>query len=205
MRATGTARAASVPRSGLAPDRTLDGDAFDTDLRRAIHEVAGPTADPSACVQCGTCSASCEIGEFVDVGPRLLMRMVKLGQVDRVLRAESLWLCTGCNVCTSRCPYGVPVSTIIEALKCLAIRRGIASEGAAYHRAFIRSVARGGRLSETGLLLRYAWATQPLAGLRAYVRLGFRLLRRRKISTAGKIRDRDGFGRMLAALLGGPK
>ncbi|MFQ5519779.1 MAG: 4Fe-4S dicluster domain-containing protein [Candidatus Methylomirabilia bacterium] len=201
--ASGRARVASVLRIEVAPDRVLNGDLFNAGLKRALIAVGGPEADPSACVQCGTCTASCEVGEFMDLGPRLLMRMVKLGQVDRALRAESLWLCTGCNLCTSRCPYGVPVSAVIEALKSLAIRRGIASERAAYHRAFVRSVARGGLLSEAALLLRYAWATRPLAELGAQARLGLRLLRRGKISPgAGRVRDRQGFGRMMAALLG---
>lgn len=206
MTARGTTRAARVPRVEVAPDRTLEGDTFNGDLRRAIVEVAGSKADPSACVQCGTCTASCEVAEFMDIGPRLLMRMVKLGQAERALRAESLWLCTGCALCTSRCPCGVPVSAIIETLKSLAIRRGAASQGAAYHRAFVKSVARHGLLSEAELLFRYAWATRQIAELGGYARIGLRLLRRGKIAPgAGKVRDGQRFRRMAAALLGEPE
>ncbi len=81
---------------------------------------------------------------FMDVTPRRLIRCVQLGLRERVLSAETLWLCTGCHLCTARCPFGVRVSEVIETLRALAYREGRRQRMLPYPRIFVEEARRRG-------------------------------------------------------------
>ena len=48
----------------------------------------------------------------MDVTPRQVMRMVQLGLVDEALRTRAIWLCAGCDTCSTRCPKGVDIAHV---------------------------------------------------------------------------------------------
>ncbi len=98
-------------------DHQIDGDCINSLFRQELMAVGGGKVDVSACVQCGTCTASCELIEHMDMGPRQLIRLVKLGFIDQALKAQSHWICMACKVCTCRCPYGVRVAEVMAALR----------------------------------------------------------------------------------------
>jgi len=69
----------------------------------------------SKCFQCGTCTASCPVGEVTQYRVRKLMRMAQLGLKERILNMDDLWDCTTCAICKARCPWDVdPLSTILK-------------------------------------------------------------------------------------------
>lgn len=70
-----------------------------------------------ACIQCGTCSASCPTAYAMDHTPRQLWQMVRLGLEAEVLTSRTFWLCTVCNSCQVRCPRGIPITETMVALK----------------------------------------------------------------------------------------
>ncbi len=101
--------------------------------RISIDTVAGPFVreielisgqDLLACNQCGKCSAGCPVAGSLDVLPSAVLRMAQLGMED-VLEAQSLWTCASCLTCVSRCPKGVDLPRIMEALRAIAMNRGI--------------------------------------------------------------------------------
>ena len=78
----------------------------------------------TACDQCGTCSGSCPMVSEMDVTPSQLMRMVQLGQQE-TLETKTMWICASCFACTVRCPRGLDVSKVAEALRQVQLRRSM--------------------------------------------------------------------------------
>jgi heterodisulfide reductase subunit C2 len=76
------------------------------------------------CDQCGTCSGSCPMVGEMDVTPSQLMRMVQLGE-EGVLGTKTMWLCASCFACTVRCPRGLDLSKVAEALRQVTLRKSI--------------------------------------------------------------------------------
>lgn len=67
-----------------------------------------------SCIQCGTCTASCESGRWTALKTRLIIRRLILGDLS-VLEDPDIWLCTTCYNCYERCPRDVrPTDVIIE-------------------------------------------------------------------------------------------
>jgi len=78
----------------------------------------------TVCDQCGTCSGSCPMISEMDVTPSQLMRMVQLGQSE-TLDTKTMWVCASCFACTVRCPRGLDVSKVAEALRQVTLRRSV--------------------------------------------------------------------------------
>ncbi|MGB8646979.1 MAG: 4Fe-4S dicluster domain-containing protein [Anaerolineae bacterium] len=107
------------------------------------------------CYQCGKCSAGCPVSAFMDLGPHQIMRAVQLGQTDLALGASTIWLCTGCQTCATRCPMELDPAHVMDALRHLAREQGIepAEKGVVLgNNLFIESIKRLGRLYEVGLV-----------------------------------------------------
>ena len=92
------------------------------DLVRRIEEISGQ--DMLACYQCGACSAGCPVAFAMDMLPSQVIRLVQLGQVEEALESETIWFCAACQTCYARCPKGVDLSRIMEALREIALQRG---------------------------------------------------------------------------------
>src|SRR6056297_1670187 len=67
-----------------------------------------------SCIQCGTCTASCESGRWTALKTRQIVRKVVLGDLS-CLEDPDIWLCTTCYQCYERCPRDVrPTDVIID-------------------------------------------------------------------------------------------
>lgn len=91
------------------------------DLIERIKEISGQNAN--LCMQCGTCSASCTGREVMDFSPRQVMRMIQLGNTY-ALNLKSIWVCSTCLICTARCPRGIDIARLMEALRVINLRQG---------------------------------------------------------------------------------
>ena len=78
------------------------------------------------CMQCGVCSGSCPLGEAWEHPPQEIFMMIRAGKRDDVLRSDSMWMCTSCYNCTTRCPRGLPITHIMHGLAHYANRLGLA-------------------------------------------------------------------------------
>ncbi len=76
------------------------------------------------CEQCGICSTSCPVAEDMDIPPSEIMRLVQLGD-EYVLETKAIWVCASCYTCTVRCPRGVDLSKVTEALRQINLRTNV--------------------------------------------------------------------------------
>ena len=88
--------------------------------RRKVEELSGENL--YKCYQCGNCSAGCPAADFMDTAVHEVIRLAQLGMIDQILKANTVWICAACVTCTVRCPKGVDVSKIMEALRQIVLR-----------------------------------------------------------------------------------
>ncbi len=92
------------------------------DLLRRVEELSGQ--DVLACYQCGNCSAGCPVAGAMDLLPNQIIRLLQLGQVEAALGSRAIWYCAACLQCEARCPKGIDLSRLTEALRTLALEKG---------------------------------------------------------------------------------
>ncbi len=128
---------------------------IDKDFIKAVEQESGQ--EISRCYQCGNCTAGCPLSFSYDIPVHQIMRLIQVGQKEKVLRSHAIWLCATCETCTTRCPCEVDVARVMDTLRIMARREGMVSERGIrrFYDAFLESVKRHGRLFEVGLLLRY--------------------------------------------------
>ncbi len=85
------------------------------------------------CIQCGSCTASCESGRWTALKTRMIIRKVVLGDLS-VLSDPDIWLCTTCYQCYERCPRDVRPTDVIMELRNYATKLGNISPN---HRAVV--------------------------------------------------------------------
>jgi heterodisulfide reductase subunit C len=90
---------------------------------RQVEEISGQ--DLLSCNQCGKCSAGCPVVAAMDLLPSQVIRMAQLGMED-VLESNTIWICASCLTCGTRCPKGVDLPRLMEALRQIALRQGVA-------------------------------------------------------------------------------
>ena len=88
---------------------------------RQVESISGETL--LACNQCGKCSAGCPVAFSMDMLPNQVIRFVQLGFED-VLESQTIWTCAACLTCVARCPKGIDLPRIMEALREVASERG---------------------------------------------------------------------------------
>ncbi|MCS7265348.1 MAG: 4Fe-4S dicluster domain-containing protein [Armatimonadetes bacterium] len=93
-----------------------------SELLREIEELSGQNL--YACYQCGKCSAGCPLAFAADLLPHQIMRLLQFGMVKEVFASQSPWLCVACMTCVTRCPKGVDVAKVMEAIRTIQLREG---------------------------------------------------------------------------------
>ena len=78
--------------------------------------------DPGKCMTCGKCSGTCPAYDEMEYHPHQFVSMVKKGNIEPLMKSESLWQCLSCFACMERCPRGVEPAKLIEAVRLLVIR-----------------------------------------------------------------------------------
>jgi heterodisulfide reductase subunit C len=86
-----------------------------------IEELSGQKI--LACYQCGKCSAGCPAVSEMDILPNQVIRFVQLGFKNELLKAKSYWVCASCLTCNARCPKGIKIAEVMEALRLILLRK----------------------------------------------------------------------------------
>jgi heterodisulfide reductase subunit C len=111
------------------------------------------------CYQCGKCSAGCPAAEEMDVAPSQVLRLLQTETSkhdDRALSSLAIWMCVGCETCVTRCPQEVDLPRTMDFLRQESLARNLANRDAsdvvAFHKAFMKSIEKTGRLFEFGMI-----------------------------------------------------
>ncbi len=90
---------------------------------KKIEELSGQNV--YACYQCGKCSAGCPLVGQMDILPHTILRLLQMGQKKEALDSETPWFCATCLQCSVKCPKGVDVAGIMDALREFLRRNGV--------------------------------------------------------------------------------
>lgn len=129
-------------------------------LKAAVEAISG--VDLSVCYQCKKCSSGCPVAKLTRSRPSEILRQLHLGAGDELLESDLVWTCVSCEICSARCPMGIDVAAVIDALRKLARERGAsAQEGNVplFNRAFLKTVETFGRTYEIGMIAAYKLGT----------------------------------------------
>ncbi len=88
-----------------------------------ISELSGQNLD--ACYQCGKCSGGCPSVAQMDMLPNQVIRLLQIGLPELALQCNTIWICASCYMCTVRCPRGIDLSKIMEALRQVNLRENL--------------------------------------------------------------------------------
>jgi heterodisulfide reductase subunit C len=132
-------------------------------LRERVRETSG--VDLSACYQCQKCTSGCPVAALVKEPPAEMVRRLQLGADDGLLERDLVWTCLACETCYARCPMGINLAAVMDALRALASEAGaVAPKGNAplFNRAFLASVKTFGRAYDLSAIITYKLGTGNL-------------------------------------------
>lgn len=150
--------------------------------RRKIEAISGQKI--TACFQCEKCTNGCPLTFAMDIVPHKAMRLLYLGQVDEVLRSDTIWVCVSCETCTTRCPNNIDIAHIMDSLRQTSLREGIKPSQKnvpIFHAAFLSSIKKHGRVYEPEMVVNFALRSGGIKGLMQQAGLGIAMFSRGKI------------------------
>jgi heterodisulfide reductase subunit C len=89
-------------------------------FKAKIEELSGENID--LCFQCGACSSGCPLTEEMDLLPSTVIRYAQLG-MEEALESTTIWVCSTCFNCEVRCPRGIDIANVMEALRQVVLRK----------------------------------------------------------------------------------
>jgi heterodisulfide reductase subunit C len=159
---------------------------FSEEIRQERHIAV------TDCYQCAKCSAGCPLTFAMDFLPHEIIRLAGLGQEELVLDSNTIWVCSACETCTTRCPNDIDIMGVMDYLKERAVKSGRAvaqKNVVAFHRAFLEDIKiSGGRLNEPLLLglfmLRSGEGFKKLktGEFKEDIKLGLKMLKKGRLS-----------------------
>jgi len=85
-----------------------------------IEELSGQNIFD--CYQCGMCSAGCPLVEEMDLLPNQVLHALQMKD-PAAMTANSMWICASCYTCEVRCPKGVDLAKVMEAMRQIYLRK----------------------------------------------------------------------------------
>ena len=128
----------------------------DSYFLREIEEQSNE--ELSSCYQCKKCSNGCPVTFAMDYLPHQIIHLIQMGIKDAVLKSATIWVCTSCETCTTRCPNDINISKIIDMLRVISLKSGIATgekRVPIFHDTFLSSLKSRGRVYELGMIGQY--------------------------------------------------
>ena len=178
---------------------------LDSEFSSQIQAIPGGE-HLSACIQCGTCSATCPLSIYMDYTPRRIIAMTRAGFKEEVLKSFTIWLCASCYSCSVECPKQIKITDVMYALKRNAIEEKIYPRRfpvPVLAREFFSMIRSTGRSTESILLLRLYLKTNILRMLKQ-VPIGLRLWSRGRLGLGiEKIKNKKQLQTLLNAIEGG--
>jgi heterodisulfide reductase subunit C len=158
----------------------------------------------SACIQCGTCSGTCPVAEFMDCTPRALIAMIRADQKDEVLASNTFWYCASCFHCNVRCPAHIDIADLMYTLKRYSIWNKQYKEGLigpTFAETFARTIIYTGRSYEPVLAPAYMFNYGVRGFLNEALTATGLLLKGRIPVLPPRIKRIDNFRRMIGRII----
>lgn len=141
------------------------------------------------CIQCMRCGVGCPIAFAMDYNPTQIIRMAILGMKEEALNSKTIWLCSACETCTTRCPMDIDVAGVMDAIKEVAVDEGVApaeKDTKTFHDVFMGIIKSRGRMNEPMLFGHYKLRTRTFT---KDMDLGMQMVKKGKIKYSGKIKN----------------
>lgn len=75
------------------------------------------------CMRCGKCSATCPSYDEMEYHPHQFVYMVEKGDIEMLMKSDSIYKCLTCFACVDRCPRNVEPAKVVEAVRLAAVRK----------------------------------------------------------------------------------
>ncbi len=95
----------------------------DIDFMDKVEELSGQSLN--SCIQCGTCAAGCPFVEDMEILPERVFKYITLGEFEKVLEHNTMWICAACYTCSVRCPRDIDIAKVMEAVRQVILRANI--------------------------------------------------------------------------------
>jgi heterodisulfide reductase subunit C2 len=86
-----------------------------------INTLSGESV--KLCMQCSTCTGMCPMAQEMDFSPRKVMHFAQFGLIDRLSEINTFWKCASCHACSVKCPRGIDIAKVMEALRQQTLRK----------------------------------------------------------------------------------
>lgn len=138
------------------------------------------------CYGCKKCSNGCPVSFAMDLHPYQVVRLAQFGLVDQLQSSSTIWVCASCQTCLTRCPNEIDLPRLMDYLKQTVAQSATPAaeqKTLTFHRAFLREVAKRGRVFEGGMMARYLLKTGGAFGPEAMAnaKLGLAMFKRGRL------------------------
>jgi len=148
--------------------------------------------DFNRCLHCRSCANGCPFLEGMDVAPNGVIRMVQFGMEQAVLACSTIWVCVGCNTCSSCCPMAIDIPAVMDVLRYKALEKNVTiaeSDILNFHTEVLNTVQKYGRTHKLEIMMRYKLKTRDLL---SDMGMGLKMLKKRKLDlTPSRVQDQD--------------
>ena len=175
---------------------------FSNEVANLMHAAHGNPI--RTCIQCGTCSGTCPVADYMDHSPRRIIGMIRSDLKDEVLSSNTFWYCASCYHCSVRCPSQIDIAGLMYSLKRYSIWKHTYQEGLVgpvFSEAFVKAIVRGGRSYEPILAPAYMFSFGVREFLQEAITATNLMLRGRVPVLPARIKRLDNFRRMISRVI----
>jgi heterodisulfide reductase subunit C len=90
---------------------------------KKVQELSGQNLQ--LCYQCGLCTGNCPAIANMDISPRRIIELARLGLEEEIASSKTVWICASCLACAVNCPRGFDLAKVMEAIRLLTLRKNI--------------------------------------------------------------------------------
>lgn len=162
------------------------------DHQTLAHEIqADGGVDFNTCLHCKTCANGCPFLGGMDYAPNAVIRLVQFGLEQEALKCSTIWVCVGCNTCSSVCPMAIDIPGVMDALRQKALEKGVdiaEPDILNFHNEVLNTVKKYGRTHKLEIMMRYKLKKMDLF---SDMGVGLKMLQKRKLDlTPSKVQDK---------------
>jgi heterodisulfide reductase subunit C len=132
----------------------LKGELLESEFLNEIQKRTGQVIN--TCYQCKKCAVGCPVVYTMDYTPTQIIHAIRFGLKDLVLNSRTIWVCSSCETCTTRCPQEVDIAKVMDVARIIAQRENIkpkVPDVSIFFKSAIQNIGFFGKLYEFGLIM----------------------------------------------------